>query len=135
MQFKFKIEKLFYEKLLNILLYGSEDFSFNKDKKIMKSAAKILKTSESFIDPLFWPYIYSKDIEWPNIFFKVICICMCSTWMQAHSDLLQVCVQCRVGFILLLHYTCMISLVYLPRCLYVKCKFNSTVRKLKFCNI
>ena len=47
------LEKLSHEKLLNILLYGSEDFSFKTNKKIIKSTIKFLKTSEGFIGPLF----------------------------------------------------------------------------------
>ena len=43
------LKNLSHEKLLNILLYGSEDFSFNTNKKIIES----LKTSERFICPLF----------------------------------------------------------------------------------
>ena len=46
------LKNLSHEKLLNILLYGSENFSFNSNKK-MKSTIKFLKTSERFIDPLF----------------------------------------------------------------------------------
>ena len=45
------------ENLLNILLYGSENFIFNTNKKIMKSTNKFLKISERFIDPIFWPFI------------------------------------------------------------------------------
>ena len=47
------LKKLSHEKLLNILLYGSEDFSFITNKKIMKSTIKFLKTSERFIGSLF----------------------------------------------------------------------------------
>ena len=47
------LKNLTHEKLLNILLYGSENFCFNKNKKIMKSKIKILKTSERFIGPVF----------------------------------------------------------------------------------
>ena len=47
------LKKLSHEKLLNILLYGSEDFSFKTNKKIIKSTIKFLKTSERFIGPLF----------------------------------------------------------------------------------
>ena len=39
------LKKLSHEKLLNILLYGSEDFSFKTNKKIRKSTIKFLKTS------------------------------------------------------------------------------------------
>ena len=36
------LKNLSHEKLLNILLYGSESFCFNKNKKIVKSAIKFL---------------------------------------------------------------------------------------------
>ena len=39
--------------LLNVLLYGSENFSFKTNKKIIKSTIKFLKTSERFIGSLF----------------------------------------------------------------------------------
>ena len=51
------LKNLSHEKLLNLLLYGSEDFSFNTNKKIIKSTIKFLKTSECFIGPLFRPFI------------------------------------------------------------------------------
>ena len=35
------------------LLYGSEDFCFNTNKKMIKTTIKFLKTSERFIGPLF----------------------------------------------------------------------------------
>ena len=41
------------EKLLNILLYGSEYFSVKTNQSILKSAIKFLKSSERFDDPLF----------------------------------------------------------------------------------
>ena len=44
---------LSHEKLLNILLHGSENFSFNTNEKIIKSTIKFLKTSERFVGPLF----------------------------------------------------------------------------------
>ena len=47
------LKKLSHEKLLNILLYGSEDFSFKTNKKIIKSTIKFLKTSERVIGPFF----------------------------------------------------------------------------------
>ena len=47
------LKKLSHEKLLNILLYGSEGLSFKTNKKIIKSTIKFLKTSEHFIGPLF----------------------------------------------------------------------------------
>ena len=47
------LKKLSHEKLLNILLYGSEDVSFKTNKNIIKSTIKFLKTSERFISPLF----------------------------------------------------------------------------------
>ena len=47
------LKNLSLEKLLNILLYGSEDLSFNIDKKIIKSTIKFFKTSERFLGPLF----------------------------------------------------------------------------------
>ena len=67
------LKNLSHEKLLNILLYGSENFSFNSNKK-MKSTIKFLKTSERFIDPLFWPF-FSKEY-WMNLFKDYIYICM-----------------------------------------------------------
>ena len=48
-----------HEKLLNILLHGSEDFSLKTNKKILKSTTKFLKTSERFIGPLH----IAKNIE------------------------------------------------------------------------
>ena len=47
------LKKLSHEKLLDILLYGSEDFSFETNKKIIKPTIKFLKTSERFIGPFF----------------------------------------------------------------------------------
>ena len=41
------------EKLLNILLYGSEFFSVKTNQSILKSTIKFLKGSERFDDPLF----------------------------------------------------------------------------------
>ena len=41
------------EKLLNILLYGSEDFNWNLNKEIVIATIKFLKRSERFNDPLF----------------------------------------------------------------------------------
>ena len=40
------------EKLLNILLYGSEYFSIKTNQSILKSTIKFLKSSERFDDPL-----------------------------------------------------------------------------------
>ena len=62
------LKNLSHEKLLNILLYGSENFSFNTNKKIIKSTIKFLKTSERFIGPLFLPFYIAKNIEWANSF-------------------------------------------------------------------
>ena len=47
------LKNLSHEELLNILLYGSENFSFNTNKIIIKSTIKFLKTSERFIDSPF----------------------------------------------------------------------------------
>ena len=47
------LKSLSHEKLLNIFLNGSEDFSFKTNKKIIKSTIKFLKTSERFSGPLF----------------------------------------------------------------------------------
>ena len=47
------LKNLSHEKLLNILLYGLENFSFNTNKKTIKSTIKFLKTSERFIGSLF----------------------------------------------------------------------------------
>ena len=47
------LKNLCHEKLLNILLYGLEDFNFKTYKKIIKFTIKFLKTSERFIGPLF----------------------------------------------------------------------------------
>ena len=47
------LKNVSHEKLLNILLYGSEDFSFNTNKETIKSTINFLKTSERFIGPLF----------------------------------------------------------------------------------
>ena len=43
------------EKILNILLYGSEEFNCNMNKEILKATTKFLKISEYFNGPLFWP--------------------------------------------------------------------------------
>ena len=51
------LKNLSHQKLLNIFLYGSENVSFNRNKKIIKSTIKFLKTSERFIGPLFCPFI------------------------------------------------------------------------------
>ena len=40
------------EKLLNIILHGSEDFSYNIKQEILKATIKFLKRSERFDDPL-----------------------------------------------------------------------------------
>ena len=45
------------EKVLNILLYGSEDFSYSMDKEILKATIKYLKVSERFNGLLFWPFL------------------------------------------------------------------------------
>ena len=47
------LKNLSHEKLLNVLLYESEDFSFNRNKEIIKSTIKILKASGRFLCPLF----------------------------------------------------------------------------------
>ena len=47
------LKKFSHEKLLNNLLYGSEDFNLKTNKKIIKSTIKFLKTSERAIAPLF----------------------------------------------------------------------------------
>ena len=57
------LKNLSDEKLLNIFLYGSENFSFNTNKKIIKSTIRFLKISERFIGPwinesLFEDYMY-----------------------------------------------------------------------------
>ena len=65
-------------KILNILLYVSEKFSFNTNKKIM-SAIRDLKTSERFIGPLFWAFILQRILN-EQIAFKDY------TWMQAYYD-------------------------------------------------
>ena len=44
------------EKLLNIFLYESEDFSHNKNKEILTATIKFLKISERFIGPLLRPF-------------------------------------------------------------------------------
>ena len=41
------------EKLLNILLYGSEYFSVKTNQSILKSTIKLLKSPERFDEPLF----------------------------------------------------------------------------------
>ena len=40
------------EKLLNILLYGSEYFSVKTNQSVLKSTIKFMKSSERFDDPL-----------------------------------------------------------------------------------
>ena len=42
-----------YEKLLNALLNGSEDFNCNMSKEILKATIKFLKMSEHFNGPIF----------------------------------------------------------------------------------
>ena len=51
------LKNLSHEKLLNILLYGLENFSFNTNKKTIKSTIKFLETSERFIGSLFELFI------------------------------------------------------------------------------
>ena len=41
------------EKLLNILLYRSEDFNYNMKKEVLKATIKFLNTSERFNGPFF----------------------------------------------------------------------------------
>ena len=41
------------EKILNILLYGSENFNSNMNKDILKAAINFLKISKRFNGPLF----------------------------------------------------------------------------------
>ena len=47
------LENYFNEKLLNILLCGSEDFNYNINKEMVKATIKFLKTYERFNGPLF----------------------------------------------------------------------------------
>ena len=42
---------------LNILLHGSEDFTYNMNKEILKATIKFLKISEHFNGPLFLPFL------------------------------------------------------------------------------
>ena len=58
------------EKLLNIVLYGSEDFHFNLNKELLKATIKIIKIYESFNSPLFWPFL--KNICPNNTYFLYI---------------------------------------------------------------
>ena len=51
------LKNLSHEKLLNILLYGSEDFSFNINKKIIRSTVKFLNVSVA----LSFDLLYSKE--------------------------------------------------------------------------
>ena len=102
------LKDLYHENLLNILLNGSENFSFNTNKKIRKCTIKYLKASERFIGPLIWPFIKQRILsEWIPLkiiyesLLKIICIYVCSTWKQAYYDLFQCWVRYRVGFILL----------------------------------
>ena len=60
------------EKLLNSLLYGSEDFNCNINKEILKATIKFLKITEHFNSPLFLPCL---KIFYPNgfrIYFSFI---------------------------------------------------------------
>ena len=47
------LKNLSNEKLLSILLYGSEDFNCNMNKEILNGTIKFLKISERFNGPLF----------------------------------------------------------------------------------
>lgn len=46
------LKNLSHEKLLEIILFGSKDFSFNTNQKLIKSTIKFLKTSERFLGTL-----------------------------------------------------------------------------------
>ena len=48
------------EKVLNILLYGSEYFSYNMNKEILKAKNKFLKRSDCFNGPPFLPFLKKK---------------------------------------------------------------------------
>ena len=74
-------KNLSHENLSNSLLYGSENFTFNRNKEIRKFVIKLLKPSECFIGPFFWPIMKQKNIEWTNLFINTVCIFVCSTWI------------------------------------------------------
>ena len=46
-----------HKKLLNILLYGSEDFNCNISKEMLKATIKFLKISKRFNGPIIWPFL------------------------------------------------------------------------------
>ena len=100
-------KNLSHEKLLNILLYRSEGFSFNTNKKI-KPTIKFLKTSKRFIDSLLTFYI-TKNIEWTNSFKDYIRIPFQRLHVYIYAaleckrtyDLFWRWVRYRVGFFLL----------------------------------
>ena len=51
------LKYLSHEKLLNSLLSGSKNVSFNTNMDIIKPVIKFLKTSECFTGYLFWPFM------------------------------------------------------------------------------
>ena len=51
------IKNLYNEKLLNSLLYRSEDFNCNVKKETLKATIKFLKISEHFNGPLSLPFL------------------------------------------------------------------------------
>ena len=81
------LKNLSHEKLLNILLYGSEGFSFKTSEKIIKSTIEILKFSERFSGPLFWPFTQQRKLNEKRPFLRLyLYICMphlnaCALWL------------------------------------------------------
>ena len=84
------------EKLLKILLYGSEDFNCNMENEILKATIIFLKISERFNGPLFWLFLKSFAI-------MVLTFCifldffnfsryMCRTYFKRHVTFSMFCV-------------------------------------------
>ena len=67
------LENVSREKLLNILLYEAEDYSFSTNKKITKSTIKFWKTLLAFS----FDFLYSKEYWMDKSLFKDhMCICV-----------------------------------------------------------
>ena len=79
------LKNLSHEKLLNILLYRWQNFSFNSNKKIIKSTIKFFKTSERFIGPLIWPFIQQRILS-EQILLKII-------YKSLFKDYMYICMQ------------------------------------------
>ena len=128
------LKNLSHEKLLNILPYRSENFSFNTNKKIIKST-KFSKTAERFIGLLFWPFIYTIRILSERISLNII-------YKFLFKDYMYICMQHLNASILWLvsvlgPASCRFYSfkLYLCRCLFVKFKSVLWRKKSEVCSI